>query len=94
MAYLLKFLLTQRPNESDECPSILINAGSHGGNLGKNAHSQGNFLLADVRIIDEMEDLVSELLEDKKLNLKLNYKNAQEKIYIHVVGSSSPCSYP
>jgi hypothetical protein len=73
----------------------LINVGSHGGNSGKNAHSSGNFLLADVRIIDEMEELIHRLVDkESKMELKLNNKNAQEKIYLHVVGSSSPCSYP
>jgi hypothetical protein len=39
---LLKFILINR-NPSDQCPSILINAGSHGGIKGRNAHATGNF---------------------------------------------------
>jgi hypothetical protein len=77
VAYLLKFILTKRSHEDNECPSILINAGSHGGNFGRNAHSQGNFLLSDLRIIEEMEDLISELVEDKNNKLKLNKMNAR-----------------
>jgi hypothetical protein len=58
---LLKFLLTKREGDN-KCPSILINAGSHGENSGKNANSTGDFTLAEIRIYDEMVDLVVELL--------------------------------
>lgn len=57
----MKFLLTKR-NKNDECPSILINAGSHGENFGKNAYSNKNFTQTDLKIYDEAVDLIAELL--------------------------------
>jgi hypothetical protein len=86
----LKFLLTKR-EDSAECPSILINAGSHGGNFGKNAHSTGNFTLTSIKIYDEIVDLVAELIQDK--TLRLNPEDAKRKIYIHKLDSSTPCIY-
>lgn len=48
---LLIFLLSQRHNDDNKCPSILINAGTHGEADGSDAFSKGDIQLLDKKII-------------------------------------------
>lgn len=90
---LLKFILIKR-SKNDECPSILINTGSHGDILGKTASDTGDFSYTAQFIRDETLNTLYSMIENDGPLIRLNKNNITRKVCIYFLSSVTPCIYP